>query len=82
MMIVKSLFTDMAGNTPFLRGAGQPRETAANCPPGQGSLWVQVTPGVPHMERGVGGGQGSEVRRDREVEVFYRESIKLNLVQG
>ena len=45
MMIVKSLFTDMAGNTPFLRGAGQPRETAANCPPGQGSFWVQVTPG-------------------------------------
>jgi hypothetical protein len=29
MMIVTSLFTDMAGNTPFLRGAGQPRETAA-----------------------------------------------------
>ena len=29
MMIVTSLFTDMAGNTPVLRGARQPRETAA-----------------------------------------------------
>ena len=34
------------------------------------------------MERGVGGGQGSEIQGEREVELFYRESIKLNLVQG
>ena len=73
MVIVKSFFTDIVGNTPFLRGAGQLRETSANCPPGRGSFWVQVTPGVPHMERGVGGGQGSEVRRDREVTILKGE---------
>ena len=34
---------------------------------------LQVTEtSAAHMERGVGGGQGSEVRRDRELEVFYR----------
>ena len=48
----------------------------------QAPLQLQVTPGVPHMERGLGGGQGNVAWRDREMGLSYRESIKLNLVQG
>lgn len=46
----------------------------------QAPLQVQVTPGVPHMERGLGGRQGNVARRAREMGLSSGESIKLNLV--
>ena len=43
MVIVKSLFTDIVGNTPFLRGAGQLRETSAKL-----STWPRLLLGPSH----------------------------------